>query len=236
MDYLIFRLQSPLSSWGESAVGEYRPTASWPGESALLGLLGAALGINRDDAVGQAALRDGVRFAVGVLSGGDLLRDYHTAQVPGRVDLKGRPHRTRRDELSVPKEGLNTILSSRDYRQNGEWLVAVQVMAVAVAPWSLAQIADALLKPHYVLYLGRKSCPLGMPLAPKAIQAGSVKAALDAYLVDMPDARRMERLVWGDGVEPGVAADLSVPRKDRMISRDGWQFGDRLEHSALLES
>jgi CRISPR system Cascade subunit CasD len=233
MDYLIFRLQAPLSSWGESAVGEYRPTASWPGESALLGLLGAALGIKREDAAGQESLRDGVCFAVGVLSSGDLIRDYHTAQVPGRVELKGRPHRTRRDELSMPKEGLNTILSSRDYRQNGDWLVAVRITPMAL--WSLVQVSDALLRPKYVLYLGRKSCPLGMPLAPKIVQADSAKAALDMYRAQMPAPRPMERLVWGNDIESGVAPDLTVPRKDRLIARNGWQFGDRLEHSALLE-
>lgn len=232
MDYLIFRLSAPLSSWGEPAVGEYRPTASWPGESALLGLLGAALGIAREDADSQLALRKAFRFAVGVMLSGDLLRDYHTAQVPGRVELKGRPHRTRRDELSISKNDLNTILSTRDYRQNGDWLVAVR--ATDKSRWSLVQMVEALLRPHFVLYLGRKSCPLGMPLVPKVVDADSVKSALDAYIAQMHEPSRMERLVWGDGIEAGVAADFSVPRKDRMISRDGWQFGDRLEHSALL--
>jgi CRISPR system Cascade subunit CasD len=49
MEYLLFRLYGPLASWGEIAVGESRHTATYPGKSALLGLLAAALGIRRDD-------------------------------------------------------------------------------------------------------------------------------------------------------------------------------------------
>ena len=59
-DYLIFRLYAPLASWGEAAVGETRPTATYPGKGAVLGLLGAALGIRRDDDAGQAQLRDSI--------------------------------------------------------------------------------------------------------------------------------------------------------------------------------
>src|SRR5664280_2880063 len=131
MDTLIFQLQATLSSWGEVAVGEYRPSAEYPSQSAIHGLLGAALGVERDDDEAQAALRVGYRLAVGVLSQGRLMRDYHTAQVPSRSDLKKRPHATRKDELSLPKTDLNTILSSRDYRQDAAALVAVQALADA---------------------------------------------------------------------------------------------------------
>ena len=99
METLVFQLHAPLSSWGEAAVGEYRPSAEYPSQSAIHGLVGAALGIDRGNDAAQAALRTGYRLAVGVLSQGRLLRDYQTAQVPGRADLKKWPHATRRDEL-----------------------------------------------------------------------------------------------------------------------------------------
>lgn len=232
MEYLVMHLAAPLAAWGDPAVGEFRPTASWPGESALFGLLGAALGIKREDEEAQTALRDSFHFAIGVLADGELLRDYHTSQVPGRSDLKGRPHRTRRDEVSLPKRNLNTILSTRDYRQNGGWLVAVALTATAT--WSLSQVESALKRPHFTLYLGRKSCPLAAPLAPCCLPAANVKEAFDKYLGGVAEPRALTRLVWGEGVEAGVAADLSVPRKDRVLSRKAWQFGDRMEHSSLL--
>lgn len=248
MEFLVFRLQAPLSSWGDTAVGEYRGTYEHPGESALIGLVGAALGIRREDEAAHTALQQGYGLAVGVQSSGKLLRDYHTAQVPGRAALKGRPHATRRDELGAPKDDLNTILSTRDYRQEAASLIAIQ--PTSDAPYALEVLADALRKPQFVLYLGRKSCPPAAPLHPLVIAADSALAAFEEYrkrLNDQRDAHKdrhgrpplepigeLIRLVWGDGVEAGISADLSAPRKDRLIRRKGWQFGDRTEHVALL--
>jgi CRISPR system Cascade subunit CasD len=251
METLIFQLEAPLSSWGEVAVGEYRPSAEYPSQSAIQGLLGAAFGVDRDDDVAQASLRSGYRMAVGVLSQGRLLRDYHTAQVPSHTDLKKRPHATRRDELSLPNSDLNTILSSRDYRQDAAALVAVQ--AVANAPYSLAQLAEALKKPKFVLYLGRKSCPVAVPLHPRVISAETISTAFSDYqqqLADLwqqqlpkhtePNNLAVQKIAWGDnfGADDlsiiGVKRDLSITRKDQVITRQGWQFADRSEHIALL--
>jgi CRISPR system Cascade subunit CasD len=250
MDYLVFQLQGPMAAWGDPAVGEYRGSADAPGESALIGLLGAALGFKREDEPAFAALREGYRFAVGVQNPGQLLRDYHTVQVPSRSVMKDRPHNSRHDELSVPREKLNTILSTRDYRQNGAWLVAVQ--AQPGAPHTLASLSTALRYPHFVLYLGRKSCPPGAPLYPRIMQSVSVLRVFEDYLREiharwleaqaqskepyspLPEPGRIIRLSWGDGIEAGVAPTLSVPRKDRLIRRRGWHFGDRLEYRAEL--
>ena len=251
METLIFQLQAPLSSWGEVAVGEYRPSAEYPSQSALQGLLGAALGIARGDDVAQIALRTGYRLAVGVLSQGRLLRDYHTAQVPSRTDLKKRPHATRRDELSLPKPDLNTILSSRDYRQDAAALVAVQTLVNA--PYSLAHLTEALKKPKFVLYLGRKSCPVAVPLHPRVLSAATINTAFTDYQQQLtnlwqqqlpkhtePSNLAIQKITWGDdfGTDDlsivGVKRDLSITRKDQVITRQGWQFADRSEHIALL--
>ena len=237
MAFLLFQLRAPLASWGEPAVGEYRGSHGYPGESALVGLLGAALGLRRADEAAHAALAQGYGFAVGVQSSGKLLRDYHTAQVPGRVALKGRPHATRRDELRIPKDELNTILSTRDYRQDTACLVAVQ--PAREAPYSLETLAEALTKPRYVLYLGRKSCPPAAPLFPQLIEAQSALEALDVYrerLGRLGPVEPFVQLAWSDRVTAGVQPDLSVLRKDRLIRRSAWQFGDRTEHVAFIES
>lgn len=243
MNFLIFQLRAALSSWGEPAVGEYRGTAEHPSESALVGLLGAALGVRRDDEAAHAALRDGYGFAFGIQSGGSLLRDYHTAQVPGRTALKGRPHATRRDELTVPKHDLTTVLSTRDYRQGAGCLVAVQ--AHANARYTLDALAASLRQPSFVLYLGRKSCPPDAPLWPQIIEAASARDAFTRYLERLQiafkelgtngdDVLPVSRIAWGDGVDAGVVPDLSTQRKDQLIRRHGWQFRDRVEHIAFL--
>lgn len=250
MSTLVFQLVAPLAAWGEVAVGEYRPSADYPSQSAVFGLLCAALGIYRDDEATLQALQQGYRLAIGVLSTGRLLRDYHTSQVPGRSSLKKRPHATRRDELLLPKDDLNTILSSRDYRQDAAALVAVQPLEQA--PYALEQLAEALQRPKLVLYLGRKSCPPAEPLFPQVMAIGQVRAAFEQYLhstaqsweqhaprATRPTAQQLVRLAWGDEfadlTQVGVERPhFSVTRKDRMLSRRGWQFGDRREHVAIL--
>lgn len=248
MPLLVFQLQAPLSAWGDTAVGEYRPSHDYPGISALVGLLGAALGLRREDEAAHAALRDAYGYAVGVQSSGKLLRDYHTAQVPSQASLKKRPHASRHDELAIPRHDLNTILSTRDYRQDAGCLVAVQ--AGDDSPYSLEALGDALRKPRFVLYLGRKACPPGAPLHPQIVDADSANLAFDRYLerlteaitrlngtahvrsLDLPPP--VERIAWGHGIDVDLSPDLTVTRKDRPLRRKGWQFGDRTEHVALI--
>ncbi len=250
MEYLVFQLQAPLSSWGEPAVGEFRGTAERPGQSALIGLLGAALGLLRDDEAAHVALRDGYGFAIGLLNPGSLLRDYHTAQVPSRTALKGHPHATRRQELSVPKTDLGTILSTRDYRQNAASLVAVQPRQGAAQPYGLAELEAALRQPQFTLYLGRKTCVLGAPLWPQCMTANSAHEAFTAYALRFEAARQaaktshggvpleplpeLQCLAFDEHIEAGLAHDLSTRRKDRLIRRKNWQFGDRDEYLAFL--
>lgn len=177
MEYLLFRLNGPLASWGEIAVGESRHSATYPGKSALLGLLAAALGIRRDEEERQSELNIGYRFAVKVISTGHPLRDYHTVQAPDSVGKF--VYRTRRDELVLGKERLGTILTSREYRCDALTLVAV--VAEQGAPYTLDDLRNALLKPRFHLYLGRKSCPVAAPLNPQVRTAAGFGAALDNY-------------------------------------------------------
>lgn len=250
MEHLVFQLQASLASWGEPAVGGSRGTAGHPSHSSLVGLLGAALGLSREQEAAHAFLRDGYGVAIGVLSDGSLLRDYHTAQVPPRSALKGRPSSTRRHELAVPKEDLGTILSTRDYRQNAACLVALQTRALSASTPPLAQLADALREPKFVLYLGRKTCVPCAPLWPQIIDTASALRAFERYIALFEATRQaaangrghapleplppLTRIAFDDHVEAGTPPQFSTRRKDRLIRREGWQFGDRTEHIAIL--
>lgn len=236
MDYLIFRLYGPLASWGEAAVGPTRPSATYPGRSAILGLLAAALGIDRHDESAQASLRDSVMVAVKQLSAGVLVRDYHTAQVPGQSAKV--THHTRRDELSEPREKLHTILSTREYRCDGLWKVAVSV--TDAAPWNLEELAVALTRPKFHLYLGRKSCPLAAPLAPQVVSAAGVREALStdmSGLTELGEQEEARRLGVGRRAGyawEGASGDLDVQETrypyDQPLHRCRWQFASRAEH------
>lgn len=253
-DYVVFRLYGPMASWGEIAVGESRHSAVYPSKSALIGLLGAALGIRRDDEAAQTTLAEGYRFGIKLLAAGSPLRDYHTVQAPPQQ--KKMRYRTRRQEVADP-DRLGTLLSAREYRCDSVAVVAVHMLPNA--PYSLADLLGALERPHFPLYLGRKSCPLAVPLQAQLISAKSVRAALDNVslhsltalatskrpeLVEWPSdtdryALRLNnkavRYYWEDDMDAGMQASMSLVRHDQPISRQRWQFAPRREHVFLTE-
>lgn len=246
-DYLLLRLYGPLASWGEIAVGESRHSAVQPSRSALLGLLAAALGIERSDDAGQQALTQGYRFGIKLECPGMPLRDYHTVQFG--VAPRKTHFRSRRQELYADKVG--TLLSTREYRCDSLALVAVE--ALPEAPYSLEQLAEALQRPHFPLYLGRKSCPLALPLAPRRASAATLREVLDetpqgsllALLERQPEQRwpspadrrafrlGQARYYWEDGMNAGMEASFDSWRHDQPLSRRRWQFAPRREWVAL---
>lgn len=236
MEVLIFQLYGPMASWGGPAVGETRPSSDHPGRSALLGLLAAALGIRRDDTPGQEALAASVRFAVKQFSPGSLMRDYHTVQVPGRD--KNSRYFTRKDELGGPKDTLKTVLSSREYRLDGVWQVAV--LPEAHSQWTLGDIEHALRHPVYTPYMGRKACPLAVPMAPRRIEAAGLREAFAQVPPDICSQQdRWLRLSSEvDFYWEGDAGDLSPQTtrqpEDDVLSRTRWQFVGRQEHHARI--
>lgn len=249
-DYLLLRLYGPLASWGEIAVGESRHSAVHPSRSALLGLLGAALGIDRSDEAGQQALSRGYRFAIKLECAGSPLRDYHTIQVG--VAPRKFQFRSRRQELAADK--VDTILSAREYRCDSLALVAVE--ALADAPADLEELAEALRRPHFPLYLGRKSCPLAVPLLPQQVCVASLREALDdtelPSLLALLDKHQPQqawpsrqdrqafqliqaRYYWEDGMQAGMQASFDTWRHDQPVSRSRWQFAPRREWVKLSE-
>lgn len=233
-DYLVFHLYGPMAAWGDIAVGEYRPSFAHPSKSAITGLLAAALGIRRDEEERQKNFAAACSYAVRVDAMGTLLRDYHTIQVPSSgTGRNRRTFHTRKAELA--ESDLNTILSSRDYRCDAVYTVAITLRKDA--PCSVKGLADALRKPVFTLYLGRKSCPLAFPLSPMVIAAESVKEALTKAPVpdDLHDLiHEKSRLVYWEGEQGGYEREQVITRRDLPISRKRWQFSERKENFATV--
>ena len=218
-EHLLFILGAPMGAFGSQAGHERRGSELVPMRSAVLGLLGAALGVDRADTDAQSVLRR-VRVAVRALSPSVALRDYHTVQtVPEKVK---RPN-GRRAAVEAIGRGIHTTITIRDYRAD---------VAIAAAVWgedlywSLADLAKALRRPAFVLYLGRKSCPLAAPLDPHIVQASDPVAAL--HRLPAPD--------WLPCVAPGPVTCDPFPgglpnRVERApveaLDRTLWHFSDR---------
>ena len=238
VEVLTFALVAPIASFGDLAVGERRGTWNRPGRSTVLGLMGACLGIDRQDDEMQEALSRGYRVAILCRASGLLLADYHTTQVPPRK--KGQRLATRAEELAQPD--FSPIVTRRDYRV-GAWHLA-GVVAVKEARWPLDHIEEAIRKPAFTTYLGRKSCPLGLPMSPMIISAEDVAAALLERNAHGPEAKFFQSFVR-DAEPTRLVIDMAdvVPgdsrhrrtelRRDSPLSRRRWQF--ELRHEAVLE-
>ena len=170
-EFLILTLAAPMGSFGDLAGHERRGSGQVPARSAILGLLGAAFGVRRDDAPAQAVLNIW-QVAVGVLATGAPLRDYHTVQtVPSTIK---RPNSRPAALAEARRRGdLNTVLTSRDYLTDC-------VFRVALWGGDLKAAAAALREPVFTPFLGRKSCPLTIPMDPHHLTAHDPVAALCA--------------------------------------------------------
>lgn len=238
-EYLVFQLYGAFASWGGIAVGEERPSGLWPTRSALLGIMAAAVGVRRVDEKRQRDIADGYGVAVRVDRPGDLLRDYHTAQVPSAATLRRLTMRTRGDELAALAGRGRTegaVLSYREYRMDAAWTAVV--WARPSAPFPLAEVAEFISRPRLAVFLGRKSCPPGLPLAPRIVEAASVGAVLEKVVpLDVRKTLGSEGLMArydgtvvmdGDGT-PGWREIAAREPRDQPVSRRRWQFTPRRE-------
>ncbi|MBC6405467.1 MAG: type I-E CRISPR-associated protein Cas5/CasD [Rhodospirillales bacterium] len=223
--FLSFTLSGPMAAWGDIAPGEQRGSWSRPSKSAVLGLVAAALGIRRDEPERLAALHRGLGFAVLVEEAGRLLEDFHTAQAPTKAALNrqrktlGREQLTWREALDADK--LSTTLSKRSYFVQARYLAILwkhdwksdDSEAPNLDEIGLDKIGRALAKPKLQLYLGRKSCPLSCPPAPRVTEEPTVEALL------------AERQAFASGAELWCDDDVTSALEPQAIGtrRDAWR-------------
>lgn len=257
--YLVFRIEAPLASFGTIAVGERRPTWDRPSKSQVIGLLAAALGIERTDEPRQAALAAAIALAVRVDDPGALIQDYHTVQQPAGPAVRRRLRAggtvaTRAEELDFGPGELETTLSRREYRRDAAYTIAVWLTNAGAV--TLEDLAKAIAAPNFILAAGRRANALMFPCGPLVTSAEpDVLAAFAAY--DAGDEeRRAFRNTW---TPPWLAerratatrtlyADETVElpatakvvrheqRRDIPRTRQGWRFGLRTEKVIDLPS
>lgn len=240
----MFTMYAPLASWGDIAVGESRGSWDRPSRSSILGLLAAAIGIERAAQDAHDALDALVGIATRTDAVGTPMVDYHTTQVATERTAK----EVRRSGRSVTRRTLlaagapETILSRRGYRQDALHTIGVWERPNAVdRRWSLVEIKAALMRPAFVLYAGRKANPLALPLAPQVTSAETLAEAFAARRVLDPTISRSfaDRLRWTEprarevahdrceGFESGLETLRRETRRDSRPHRNRWQFEER---------
>lgn len=244
--FLIFQLYGPMTAWGDIAVGERRPAQAQPSKSAIVGLLAAALGLTREQEEQQMALAEGISLAVLVKRRGTPLIDYHTIQMPRATHCNKKFIASRRQELAVvARSELSTILSYRDYRCDAFSQVVIWLKS-GFADYSLETLANALNRPRFVLYLGRKSAPLALPVQAHVVSADTVLAALNKSQLSswqdlderLPREKNQGELYW-DAEAPvammGIDHQKTFTGRDMPLSKKQWQFSVRQAKYAMVQ-
>ena len=156
---LVLRLAGPLQSWGARSRFVRRETEQAPTKSGVIGLLAAARGLRRTDALTEFF---GLRFGVRTDQPGRLVRDFQTAR---------------------SLDGARTMPLSYRY-----YLADAVYLAVITGDEQLLQgLHEAVNRPHFPLYLGRRSCP----------PTGKVSLGLrDATLADVLGAEPWQAAPW----------------------------------------
>ncbi|MCK1816236.1 type I-E CRISPR-associated protein Cas5/CasD [Streptomyces sp. XM4011] len=208
MSVLLLRLAGPLQSWGSAARFTRRTTENAPTKSGVIGLLAGAQGRSREsDLTDLAALRFGVRID----QPGARLRDFHTAH---HAD-----------------SGKSMPLSERFYLTD-----AVFVAGVEGDDLLLDELYAALRAPHFLPYLGRRSCPPSRPVDMGRPVRGRLEETLrDArWQASAWYRRRIGRLHDDDRPELDLLLDSPPGRTPDVTIRDApLSFDQRHRRYAL---
>jgi CRISPR system Cascade subunit CasD len=163
---LFMRLAGPMQSWGTMSRFTRRDTGKEPSKSGVVGLICAAMGIDREDDQNDD-LRKLVeaRLGIRVLRQGDMQSDYHTASNIAIANAERK-----KDGTFKTKE---TELSTRFYLSDADFIAALESDDRGL----LERVHDALKHPVWQLFLGRKafvpSLPIHVPDDAAIIETGA---------------------------------------------------------------
>lgn len=177
---LAFYLDGPMQSWGASSRFQHRKTESFPTKSGVLGLLSAALGIDKHapDESERLAPLAALEFSAFAVVHSEhprevvRLLDFHT--VGGGYD---RNDPVERLHITTKASGgpSTTVITHRTYLTDARFIVVL-----SGDPTVLQTCATALADPKWGVWFGRKSCLPASPLSP--VLAVSPSEAVAAIL------------------------------------------------------
>ena len=140
MHTLLLRIAGPLQSWGSSSQFDTRDTELEPTRSGVIGMIAGAFGLDRGE---DLSCFDDLGFGVRIEQPGEVIRDYHTVYTKSDYG-----------EMAS-KDKVATKVTNRFYLADAVFVVGIDSSDISF----LESIADALDRPYYAPYLGRRSCP-----------------------------------------------------------------------------
>lgn len=151
--HLALLLDAPLQSWGYQSKFDRRTSFSSPTRSGILGMLCAAMGVDRADSETLAEFAD-LEITVYTLQNNGRLTDFHT--VGGGWNKKTH----KRNIVPKADGGVgNTVVTRREYLQSSIFGVVLRGPRTQLEP-----IGEALQNPRWGIWLGRKACIPASPV------------------------------------------------------------------------
>lgn len=156
--YLVLWLEAPLQSWGVDSKFNRRDTLQFPTKSGVYGLILSALGASgpQRELLARLAPMPLTVYRYGPIKGDHttLLADFHMVG-------SGYNEKNRWENFMIPKKidgskavGAGTKLTYRYYLQDAYFGCIIEIQDRDLAD----RIGQALEKPVYDLYLGRRCC------------------------------------------------------------------------------
>lgn len=143
MKTLILKTEG-MSAYGLQTFDIHRRVNHFPTRSAIMGMLGAALGITRERFNEMYVLSQQLQIAVQVNQCGEKMVDYHTVQ-----------------HFRSPQGKIQKIVKPT-YREY--WCDSEHTFAITADDRVIEKLAEKVQTPKFTLFQGRKSCPLTRPL------------------------------------------------------------------------
>lgn len=184
---------APLMSFGGPAVDQVGNTFQFPPKSMVTGLLGAALGYERSEHRKLQNLQNGFGYGVREDRPGDMIEDFQT------VDLR-TPWMTGMWKDGTYRTGDEVRETEKRREILRKQYIADAIYTVVLDPTDLAEdvLLDALRRPNWPLYIGRKSCGAG-PMRPEHVEYETVRGALRGIALH-PDAKMQAQYrIWTEG-------------------------------------
>jgi len=221
MPTLLLRLMGPMQSWGTTSRFDQRDTGKEPSKSGVIGLIAAAMGIDRENWIDLEPL---TRLSMGIRHDrpGVPKRDYQTAGCAATdtiIKADGKPS----------KDG---VPSQRDYLADAAFLVGLECEDRLL----LERIYAALQNPVWTLALGRKSY---VPSESIWIKNGLQDAPLHETLAEWPWISSTRK--WENPPEQLLVTFESddgsgVLKMDQLLSSFAERrFGTRFVRSELID-
>lgn len=213
MRLLHLRLKGQMASWCGPALDGRPLGLPIPGASALTGMMGAALGIDRAEHDRLQRLQDAVTHAVVVHAGHELV-DFQVADLTTqhmRGPFIGR-HGIRIQREGSPDARVKRVIH-RPYLSGFD--ADVMLAVGRGAGITLDEIAHALRRPAWPISLGRRCCPPAVPPLVGIEEHGNLEAAATAVA-------RPGSAIWLPA-GPGGSGLTSLPDRRDWRSRGEWR-------------